>query len=66
MDLSTLPTIGPNAVLIVRTDEPDAQAIIHGLRDLIPNETRILVMARDTELMVVDEETMNAAGWFRR
>lgn len=66
-DLSTLPLadVGPNSIIVVRADEPNREAILHGLRDLIPNTTRILVMRRDTELMLVDEETMNDAGWFR-
>ena len=75
VDLAQIPfdTIGPNSLLVVRVPREQwhdasqsAEELVHLLRDKVPNSVKLLILAPDTEICHVDEETMNGAGWYRK
>lgn len=70
IDITTVPfsEFAPNSVLTVRAQSTteETEALVHALRDHIPNTVSILLLQRDTEICYIAEEVLNAAGWMRK
>ncbi len=70
IDISTIPfaEFNANSILTVRAQESveETEALIHALRDRIPNTMGILLLSRDTEICYIAESVLTEAGWVRK
>ena len=66
-DLSTIPyaDISPRDVIFARLEGDKLDNLIYVLRDKV-GDVRVIPINPDTEVLVVDERTMNQMGWFRK
>lgn len=73
LDIDSIPfaDIKPNSLLVVRLPpgaRPNGESIeqmASALRRYIPDSVQILITQPNTEVLSIDEETLNAAGWYK-
>jgi hypothetical protein len=54
--------IPPRSILIVRGTDEEAQAV----KEKVGLTTTVFPVKRDTDIFCIVEESLNAAGWFKR
>ncbi len=67
MTLDEIPfdQIGQNDLIFARLEGDKLDNLIYVLRDKV-GDVRVVPINPDTEVLVVDEGTMNQMGWFRK
>ena len=54
----------PGDILLVRAETVTGE-LIHAVKSVLPPEVQAIVLSVRESIEVVDEATMNRAGWFR-
>ncbi len=68
VDLKDIPwsDITPHSVVFVRLEGERLDRFVYALRDQIGDSVKVVPMNVDTEILVIEEETLNRMGWFRK
>ena len=68
VDLPTFPwsEIAPHSLIVTRLEGERLDRFVYALRDHLGDTVKVVPMATDTEILVIEETDMNKMGWFRR